>query len=402
MYYFMARALKERIIRELRFYWSRHPRFVSDDEKLDLVNYIQGQYPFDERPQRSITVKTSGGNHVSLSADNFLGHLESHVMLVGVPGKPSTSIEWVRENQRLVQRGQFPSPPGIYFIEITASNDYELEFIVDPIFDFEDEMVVMSSPTEGQLQNSFVPDTLRLYEMPGNIEIRDGFEYTAVPSTGAITLTDPLGANKTLSADYRCAGERRGPFRVPAETGDVQAIPGAILGFGLRYATGDQMAVVVSRNRCLTDEVFGGKWDITLDIEVMGRDIDDQEILADDTSIYLQGVARSRLSSFGIEVGDISLGGETQEIYDDEQNTYYYSATMSATFQTDWEIHRPLAVQIRRVTEFGVETEKGIAGLSEEALAQISSNIQILEANNLTLLEDPFFVRREGTMEMLR
>ena len=403
MYYFLTAQLKERMLQELRFFWSRHPRYASTDGTLDLVSHIQGKYAHDERPQRSIIVKNSGGSHVSLSPDNFAGHIESYVILARVPGHDGLSLEWVRENERLVGRQTgFPSPPGIYYVQITKSDETGGEFIVDPLLDSENDMVAMVSPTEGQLAAPFVPGTLRLYEMPGNIPLFNPEHFTSDPEEGTITLVSPLSSGTTLSADYRFAGERRGPFPFRPNHADVQAIPGAVLAFGRRYKTGDILSVIVQRERCLAARAYAGKWEINLDFDVTARDPQDQEEILDNSVMHLFTEARARLSSDGIEILNIALGGETEEIYNDEQDTYYYSASFSVTIQTDWEIHEPLALIIRRVMPVTEETARGIAGLSDEAVAQISSNIRLLRTNDLIGWDDPFFVGRSQTMEMIR
>lgn len=402
MYYYLTAALKERILTELRSFWSRHPRYVSDDQRLNLVNYIQGKYTFDERPQRSITVKNASSTHVSLSADNFVGNLVTHAFLARVPGKPGTSIEWVKENERLVSRNGFPSEQGIYFVEITKEyvEGTGGEFVVDPVIDREAESVVMDSATTGQLLSAPVPGTLRLYEEPGDFPLVEGQHYT-VTASGAITLTYPLTGGRSLSADYRVAEARRGPFPFRANHSDVQAIPGVVLVFGRRFSQGDVQAVVVNDRRCISAKVYGGRWDITLDFEVLARDVHDQEEIIDATVMYLQGVARSRLSSDGIEVGTINMGGETEELYNDTEDTYYYGASFSCTFQTDWEIHEPMGLTLRRIIDTDLATANTIPGLSPEEVAQITSNFKILERNSLIAIKDPFFTKRGNTFETL-
>lgn len=404
MFYYLTSALKERILTELRFFWSRHPRYVSDDQRLNLVSYIQGKYPFDERPQRSITVKNASSTHVSLSADNFVGNLSTHAFLARMPGMPSTSIEWVKENERLVSRyGGFPSEPGIYFVEITKSDDVGGtggEFIVDPVVDREAESVLMSSDTVGQLQGSPVPGTLRLYEEPGDFPLNEGQHFT-VSATGEITLTYALTGGRSLSADYRVALPRRGPFPFRANHSDVQAIPGVVLVFGRRFSVGDVQPVIVNERRCISAKVYGGRWDITLDFEVMARDVHDQEEIIDASVMYLQGVARSRLSSDGIEVGTINMGGETEELYNDAEDTYYYGASFSCTFQTDWEIHEPMGLTLRRVIDTDLTTANSVIGLSPEEVAQITSNLKILERNSLIAVQDPYYTKKGNSFEKL-
>ena len=359
----------------------------------------------DERPQRGIILKTSSANHVSLSPDNFVGHIESYIFLAKVPGKDGLSIEWIKENERLITKDSFPSDPGIYYIEITKADEAGGDFIVDPLLDVTNERIVMDSQTTGQLQSPFVTSpgsTLRLYEMPGNILLYEGTDYSATSSTGEITLARPLGSSKSLSADYKVAADRRGPYAFIPNHANVEAIPGAVLAFGRRYRLGDQLAVVVTRERSLAAAAFGGRWDITLDFDIMARDVREQEEIADQSVMYLLATARSRLSSDGIELSDISMGGETEEVYNDEEDTYYFGATLSCTFQTDWEVHIPLPVMIRRVIPYTESQASGFGGMTDDELAQVTSSIQMLDENDLVGIDDPFFAGRTRTMEMIR
>jgi len=91
MYYYLVSSLKRRLINELKDSFSAHPLY----EKL--VNFIQNKYAFDERPQFGIVVKNSNASKVALSGDNFIGTVESHVMLAFM-GKPAYPIAWIRED----------------------------------------------------------------------------------------------------------------------------------------------------------------------------------------------------------------------------------------------------------------------------------------------------------------
>ena len=143
---------------ELRRYWQHHPKYP------DLPENIQGKYSFKERPQYGLVIKTSGGTRVDMSADNFRGVIVSYVYLTKVQRYPGTAIEWVREDSVAIQNngGRFPSPPGVYYVELTGDN----EFYVDPLIDVRNEVVSKVTETDWQLQGKFVPGTIRLFEMP--------------------------------------------------------------------------------------------------------------------------------------------------------------------------------------------------------------------------------------------
>ena len=53
---------------------------------------------------------------------------------------------------------------------------------------------------------------------------------------------------------------------------------------------------------------YGGRWDLTMDFDVVSRDVYAQQEIADQTIVYIWGVLRPYLSSEGLEITD-SLGG---------------------------------------------------------------------------------------------
>ena len=394
MYFRLTGAMKRRMILELQRYWAYHPKFQG------IVGNIQGKYSFDERPQYGIIVKTSGGNKVDLSADNFVGTVQSYVMLTRVQNYPGLAIEWVGEDATAIQKNQgvFPSPPGIYYIELTKDD----EFYVDPLFDVYHEQVMILDPSTAQLGSKFLKGTLRLYEMPSGFLLQEGVNYTADPATGSISLIKPLTGGRYLSADYRTPGATRGPFVLYENNGNNTAIPGCVLAFGSRNGVGDRLAVVVTPIRQPTALEYGGRWDITMDFDVVARDPDEQQEIADQTVIYMWGILRSRLSDEGIEMIDLSLGGESEEVYDENGDDYFYNSSFSATLQTEWHVRVPLDLFLRQAAPLTVQQAQAIAGLDDDQLAGHQGNIVGLESLGLQSVVDPFFRGRTRTFETIR
>lgn len=419
MYYFLTEQVQRKFIEELRKYWSYHPKYK------DVVPHIQGKYSFRERPQFGIVLKNSAGNQAQLAADNFQGTVQSYVYLAFVDGKPNLSIEWVREDALAIQAndGMFPSEPGIYFIDFCDANGNPTDqaFFVDPLLDVIDETLLQINDTQYQLQKGkFLAGTLKLYRMPGNLRLYEGTNYTADPNTGEVTLVDDLEDDEFLSADYRCPGETTGPWKVFENRALREPIPGTVLAFGRRITAGDRLAVVVQRKRTIAAFEYGGRWDLTLDMDIIARDPLAQREIVDQTGLYLWSTARPRLSSQGIEILSVNFGGETEEVYDENADDYFYNGSISMQLQTDWAIHVPLGITLLGVEPGGgPPLEPGtapttppfieqIAGLTDEQIAEIQTNIRALEALGLHAPWDPFFVGKKGrpgvygTGEMLR
>lgn len=385
------------MILELRRFWSYHPRYK------DIVDNIQGKYSFEQRPQYGIVLKTSSANHVQFSADQFQGTVESHVFKAGVGNSPGLSVEWVQEDAVAIQNndGHFPSPPGIYYIEVVEadptppySKEPSYQFYVDPLLEVQDESLIKSGPFTWQTQNPFLTGTLRLYQMPGSIELVEGINYTASPGTGEVTVTNPLNAREWLSADYRYPAPTTGPWGIKENFANKDAIPGVTMVFGRRIEKDDRLAIVVHDRRQPTAEEFGGKWEINVDFDVIASDVQSQQEISDATIMYLWGVARNRLSTEGIEITQVSFGGETEEVRDETGDDYYYNASFSVTLLTDWAIHVPIAQVIRKVTPQTQAQIDASAAMTEDEIAEYGSptSIYMLESLGLRLIQDPYFV----------
>ena len=411
MYYFLTQQIQRVFIDELRNYWSYHPRYK------DIVDHIQGKYSFRERPQFGIVLKNSSGNQTQLAADNFQGYVDSYIYLANVDGYPGLSIEWVKENMIAIQNngGVFPTIPGIYYIDFCDSNGNPTDdsFYVDPLLEVIDETVLQINDDTYQLQRpGFLPGTLRLYRMPGNIQLYDGVNYTVDPPSGELVLLDdPIRDDEFISADYKVPGETTGPWKVHENRALTEPIPGAVLAFGRRVTAGDRLAVVVQEKRSVSALEYGGRWDLSLDLDVVARDPLAQREILDQSALYLWATARPRLSSAGIEILSVSMGGETEEVYDENADDWYYNASFSLQLQTDWSIHVPLGICIRSLEPGGgppldlTGPSKApltppfieqIGGLTDEQISKIQDNIKALADLGLRQTYDPWYAGKSG------
>jgi len=415
MYFQLTEAVKRRFIEELRRYWSHHPKY-----RDDLVPNIQGKFSFKERPQHGLIIKTGSGNRVDLSADNYIGVIESYCLLTRVKNKPGFSIEWVREDGRAIQEnnGYFPSAPGIYYIDIVAADSNaeasacgraasaDLVFYVDPLVEVTREPVTLVDETHARLVHP-PARWLRLFEMPSGFRLVEGTNYSldldgAGNTTGGVTLTTALTGGRWLQADYRYQAESYGPFPILEMHANNRAIPGVILAFGRRCQAGDQLAVMVNDIRRPSYMEYGGKWELSLDCDVMSRDVYAQQEIVDQTVVYLWGVLRSHLSHQGIEITDVTMGGESEEVYDENGDDYFYNANFTLTVQTDWSIHVPIDGYLRMAASLTPSQHQEIAGKTDDDLKGQDGNIKVLEALGVEAVEDPFWSGRQGTFEMVK
>ena len=353
IYYYLTQAIKRRLILELKDSFSRHPVY----EKV--VPFIQNKFAFDERPQYGIIIKNATANKVALSADNFVGTVESHVMLAYIK-HPVYPLEWVREDLNCVREngGIMPTPPGIYYIEILKAPENAQDqgyYAIDPLLTQTDEPVLQflsGIEREAQLQNPPLKGTLRLWQNRHYLLI-EGTDFEADYTTGAITFITPFNPNALITADYRYPAPSVGPIPFVWNTADFKTLHGIVLAFGKRAKMGDRVAVVVYPDRVEAANAYGGRFDASFELDVLSQDTNQMEEMADLVTMFLWGEKRPILSIEGIEITNISMGGESEEPYDETGDLNYYIASLTVEIQTDWEIHLPLPLTISRIAPKG-------------------------------------------------
>lgn len=345
MFHHLTLAVRDRVIKELRDYWKDHPRYP------DLAKNIQGKYSFDERPQFGMVVRTGGASNVVLSVDNFLGTLEGYVSLASFPNKPFGSIEWVREDPYGVRE------PGVYHITVSEGvgpdpTVTEYDFYLQKYLRVVEDPVTFSTPTKIMLSGTPIEGSLRIIEYPSGRYL-DATEYSL--EGAEITLTEVPSKAFRYKVLYTEISTQSGPYRVRPSTAYREIIPGVVLAIGRRLRAGDEMAVLVSETREEVAHEFGGRWDVSVEMDLIARDVHSQADISDQTAVWIWSSLRPRLANLGIELSDVSLGGESEEAYDDNGDDYFYTANISFSLQTDWFLHMPLVVPINSISQQGIE-----------------------------------------------
>jgi hypothetical protein len=400
LYYYLTQALKRRLILEMQDSFSRHPVY----EKV--VPFIQNKFAFDERPQFGIVIKNSTANKVSLSADNFLGTVQSYVMLAYLK-HPVYPLEWVREDLNCIREneGKMPTPAGIYYIEILKVPEHAQDegvFCIDPLLTITDEPVLhflTGIEREAGLRHPPVKGTVRLWQNH-NYLLVEGVDYTLNYTNGEIRFLSTFGGDTYVSADYRYPIPTRGPFKFVWNTADFTTLHGVVLAFGKRAKVGDKVAVVVYPDRVEAANAYGGRFDTTFDVDVMSQDTNQMEEIADLVTMYLWGEKRPILSIEGIEITNISMGGESEVPYDEAANLNYYVASLNIEIQSDWEIHLPLPLTISRFGPRGGGGPNGSPGGLAGVVAGISP-VQPGPANNLFFQTVPIITSRNNDYERI-
>ena len=380
--------LKKRVIREIRQILYEHPKYRADSEN------VQNKFSFDNRPQRGVTVTNASADRIRLSADNYIGCISSFVMQAPIENYPNTSLDWVTENSSLLERYSptrniFPSPPGVYILSIDSLPDISKnipgQFYIDPILNVTNErLIVFRSSVDQSAQlshDNLYHQAVRLY-LDGKTPLVPGVDYQVNYQTGEVNFLKNTPAGSAIYADYRYVLDRQGPFNFMPETTNYEAIPGAILAFGDRAQVCDKLAIVVNETRTDTAKAYGGKFEVSFSLKVFVRgDAEDREKLSD--YIIIKFLERQdKLGYEGIELIDISPGGESEEVYSEATDDYYYDSDVALSLKIDWEIYQPLPVSILRVvpTSQAEEQSKGyLDGSYTEDLLQAVTNPVLLD-----------------------
>jgi hypothetical protein len=356
IYYYLVQALKRRLILELQDSFAQHPVYRK------IVPYIQNKFAFDERPQYGIIVTGSSASKVQLDPSNYMGTIQSHVMLAKAGGQTVFPLEWVREDQACVRdnNGVIPTPPGVYYLEILEAPTDPVNpgfFAFDPLLTVTNEPVIILTPGmdyEGQLQAVPVPGTLRLYQN-STYSLKEGVDYI-LEAQGQIKFLYNFPPYTPITADYRYAGPSLGPVPFRWNTADATTLPGVVMAFGKRAEKGQKVAIVVYDDRVSTAEAYGGKYEVNFDLTILARDPQQLEEISDLVNMFLWGEKRGPLGFEGIEVLDVSMGGEGEEPIDETGQDFQYTSNGSVQLRADWEIHVPLPLTISRVDTVTVQS----------------------------------------------
>lgn len=295
-------------------------------------------------------------------------------MLTPFRNFPGTTLEWVRENFPLLEqyssnRTVFPTPPGVYIIQVESLPDLATgmpgKFTVLPHMTVTNEQLLLLSTsigTEAQLSHdNMYSGALRLW-LYGSRPLLVNVDY-AFDSDGLITFLKPLPSDAVIYADYRYVLPEQGPYDFNYESSNVDVIPGAILAFGDRAQDCDKMAVVVTEDRVDVADIYGGKFEVHFDLTIFSRNPEDREKMSDYVVIkFLE--SQNALGFEGLELIDISPGGETEEAYNAETDEYYYESSVSLSMRVDWAIHVPLPIQNFRI-EMTSKTEEQQRGYAD-------------------------------------
>lgn len=225
-----------------------------------------------------------------------------------------------------------------------------------------------------------------------------GGDYRVDHTSGEITFLRDFREGTKITASYKYPVESRGAFGIDQKRSNNKAIPGVVLAFGTRDRDRDKSAVVVHDELKPVAAEYGGRWDLDVDLDLITRDHTTRAEITDALLMYFFSLRKSELSEEGIEITDVSSGGESEEMYQDSEGLVYYRGSVSLSVRTDWAIHVPKPLTIERVSP---SSHLGSAGLPDEDVGEQSG----VEESSLVTLDrssDLYFVGRTHEFERIK
>jgi len=244
-------------------------------------------------------------------------------------------------------------PYGLYFIDFIEDN----QFTVSPVYIIENEVLIQrTTGTEVTVSLRHSPidlnsDQINLAYNDGTkiVALVRGTDYDINITTGVITFLTPLSKNYTITADYRYqpTGYFNGPYEFKEYQENHTAVPGVIISIGRRAKKGDQQVVVVSQFREQQAKIYGGHWQMSLDLAVISKDPMQMEQMAEHLVSYFWGQRKNDLEFEGITLNSVEPSGESEEVHIDTTGDMYFESTVAINLQSEWQRFVPYLAIIK-------------------------------------------------------
>ena len=429
-YIYLSGPIKNKVLRELRASFSAHPVYQK------VAQWITTSFPFEERPQQGILLKSVSSEPLKLTPSNFLGTVLSSVSLAKFKDVPGTFVEWVKEdllnamrrvredlsaqatggkfafqlghkpvvnpstgeiddlpdnviffvNQRKVRVSSLSGAEGLVRLALAPATGAKLEceYVFKDmerpgfyVLELETEATIKVSEFFVQeretLASAFDPQVTQFLLQKQNliepsdivfsgiVKLERGTDYSIDYTQGTVTILAPelVPPGIPLTIEYKYRGVERPPKLVSEWTARNDILKGVVIAFSNRLRQGDRIIVGISENRLDVAEEFGGRSDMTIDLDVYARDLPQKEEISDLVFQIFWGEIKERLDSEGVTVKNVSQTGESSDTYDPLAQQLYFITSISLNLEADWSVIRPLNIRLEEIVTLSRDLRNG-------------------------------------------
>jgi hypothetical protein len=245
-------------------------------------------------------------------------------------------------------------PPGIYMVNFMERNS----FWVDTFYSMDNQVLFNKTTgleTSYDFGHSIFPDTeeiyLKLNRNITEIKLVRGVDYSIDNDNGIITFLNPVPPDYKMMADYRYRpfAEASGPYTFKDYEENHTAIPGVVLCMGRREVVNDQQMVIVSQFREPVAKIYGGHWQMSLQVGVISKDVRQMEESVDQIVNWLWGVRKNVMEFEGITLNSVEPTGESEEVFIESTGDLYYESSIDISVMTEWQRYKPYLYSIRHI-----------------------------------------------------
>lgn len=244
-------------------------------------------------------------------------------------------------------------PPSIFVVDFIENN----KFVVAPVYIIENEILIRSTTgteTTAQLAHGRIDsntDNIVMGTKDGRriLNLKRDIGYSINNTSGLITFLIPLQKNYRIFADYHYqpVDYINGPFTFKEFQENSSAIPGIIICIGRRAKKGDQQLIVISQFREQQAKIYGGHWEMSIELAAIAKDPMQMEQMTDHIISFLWGKRKNILEWEGIALNSVEPTGETEEIHIDVTGDMYYESSVSINLQSEWQQFVPYLAMLK-------------------------------------------------------
>lgn len=230
---------------------------------------------------------------------------------------------------------------GFYYIEITDKDEY----IVAPLLRKKELLVERATGAETSFDLSFTPlEESEFVNYGESSSLVRNEDYKI--EDNKLILLNSLESSLSLNIDYLVPDEIQGPFKI---TGSIDSpVRGVDVFFASNPIIGDKMAIHVAEERMRIGRQLGGRWEMSISMDVFSRDSLQREEITD-LLLMFWGFKKEQFDAEGIYFKEMNYGGETEEMYDEEAQEPYFISSVDMTFDVVWEIVQPYPKILRAI-----------------------------------------------------